>query len=784
MRARCHLVSAIALLALSCGTPARSRPPVVADDTTTTTSAAADAAVPDPTAALNLDFEDVTDGQPTGWVVDAAQGSAGSNEIAKSGERSVRLESPEGARIAVARHIPAETYRGATLIVRAHLRAEAVESSVGLWAHVVASDGRVLALEMPREASLAGTAHWTPVELELAIPDDAGMLSFGVVLQGKGTAWADAMELGVRRQPVVEITGTLRDAAGKPIPGGFVALVSADADEPASVASADDAGRYLLQAPAGSYAITVNAAERGGLYIDVREFSKNETLDLRAIPVERRVRGRVTDDQGRPVAGMRVDAFRKSDVEGDIFSAFTDGDGRFEFAVPDAPGMWILVQDGRAYRTQSYEVEPSAEIPNVDISVILRSQPDDEVLSSLRAHTAPLAGVDPNTEDTSDLAALDELATNSNVIALGEATHGSREFFTLKHRVFRYLVEKHGFHGIAVEANRPEARAVNDYVLHGVGDPRKALLGLRLWPIATESMLELVEWMRRYNDGRPEAEKIQFYGIDMQYTDTAATNVLLYLDRVDPAFAATVKEGFGALLRPRAVSEYDDLSAETKAAIDAALAGTKERLTKRKRRYVKKSDASAWLLASQDLEVLTQAVAKAANDDDFGVRDRAMADNVLALLAADPKRKIAVWAHNHHIQRVPISGAYSSMGTKLAEELDASYAAIGLFFNQGRFIAAEATGPYRGAVHEFKVGPAPAGTVEAAIATFGFPAALLQLRGFPAASAAARWLSVLRPTRVIGSQYAGEEKMLTEFEMLRAFDALVYVNETTAAQRL
>ena len=117
------------------------------------------------------------------------------------------------------------------------------------------------------------------------------------------------------------------------------------------------------------------------------------------------------------------------------------------------------------------------------------------------------------------------LVGQARVVALGEATHGTREFFQLKHRMLEFLVEEMGFRVFAIEANWPECLAINDYVLHGEGDPEEALAGIYFWTWNTEEVLELIEWMRRYNADPAHEQKLKFYGVDMQYTVGAASAI-------------------------------------------------------------------------------------------------------------------------------------------------------------------------------------------------------------------------------------------------------------------
>lgn len=84
---------------------------------------------------------------------------------------------------------------------------------------------------------------------------------------------------------------------------------------------------------------------------------------------------------------------------------------------------------------------------------------------------------------------------NARIIALGEATHGTREFFQTKRRLLQFLVEQMGFDALAMEVNAPEADRLNEYITEGRGDPRQLLAGLGVWPWNSAEVLDMLIWM-------------------------------------------------------------------------------------------------------------------------------------------------------------------------------------------------------------------------------------------------------------------------------------------------
>src|SRR6266700_1205944 len=159
----------------------------------------------------------------------------------------------------------------------------------------------------------------------------------------------------------------------------------------------------------------------------------------------------------------------------------------------------------------------------------------NETLGWIRARAIPLATVEAG-NGFADLARLRGIIGEARIVSLGEATHGTREFFQLKHRLLELCVCELGFTVFGIEASYPESLRVNDYVLHGTGNPAEALAGMRFWTWDTQEVLALIEWMRAWN--RTHERKVKFYGFDMQSPTEAALGVIDYLGRVAPELAA------------------------------------------------------------------------------------------------------------------------------------------------------------------------------------------------------------------------------------------------------
>ena len=133
-----------------------------------------------------------------------------------------------------------------------------------------------------------------------------------------------------------------------------------------------------------------------------------------------------------------------------------------------------------------------------------------------------------------DMQPLKKMIGNARIVSLGEATHGTREFFQLKHRLLEFLASEMGFTIFSIEANMPEAYRLNDYVLNGVGDPAKLLKGMYFWTWDTQEVLEMIQWMREFN--KSGKGRVQFTGFDMQTPDVAAVIVRDFVTKNDTAY--------------------------------------------------------------------------------------------------------------------------------------------------------------------------------------------------------------------------------------------------------
>ena len=268
-------------------------------------------------------------------------------------------------------------------------------------------------------------------------------------------------------------------------------------------------------------------------------------------------------------------------------------------------------------------------------------------LSSVRAG----AGFD-------DLRPLRSILKDVRVVGLGEATHGTREFFQFKHRMLEFLVKEMGFTVFAIEASYPACWNINEYVLTGKGDPAAALASQGFWTWDTHEVADMIAWMRDYNTTATEGRKVRFLGYDIQHLGRVMTVVTAYLDRLDPSAVPMARTALEPMLDMKRIQSLREAGPEERTKLKAAYDGFLALMAFNRTPYVRGSSAGEYEDVMQHIRVVGQffnsyAATPAKPDEAARLsRDFYMADNIWQLMQAlGPDTKMAVWAHNAHVAR-------------------------------------------------------------------------------------------------------------------------------------
>jgi len=165
------------------------------------------------------------------------------------------------------------------------------------------------------------------------------------------------------------------------------------------------------------------------------------------------------------------------------------------------------------------------------------AQEKSPVIEWIAGHAIRLSTVEAR-HGFSDLQPLKRVIGDARIVELGEATHGSREFFQLKHRMLEFLATEMDFTIFSIEASMPEAYRLNDFVLEGKGDPAQLIKGMYFWTWNTEEVLDMVLWMREFN--KSGKGRVEFTGFDMQYPNVASGIVHDFVAKSDPEYIDTL----------------------------------------------------------------------------------------------------------------------------------------------------------------------------------------------------------------------------------------------------
>jgi erythromycin esterase len=453
--------------------------------------------------------------------------------------------------------------------------------------------------------------------------------------------------------------------------------------------------------------------------------------------------------------------------------------------------------------TESHESEPT----NPDHT---DTGPDPGVVAALDAVATPLASTGRD-EPLDDLAAFGDAVADARIVALGEATHGTREFSQIKARLLRYCVTELGTRTIGFEANVAESLAIDEYVVHGEGNPSEALEGIYLWTCNTEAVLGLLEWLREFNAGRPLNDRVRFHGFDAQYTGGSVDRLLTYFDRVDPDFVERIRGDLETIADGGTGPTRDDHVAERLTAGDRALPRIRERLDDRRDAYVETSGERAWAFADRHLRTIERALeyrdAMADPDEEdlvgsnagvteelLRIRETAMADGIDWLLDRTGNGPLVCWAHDAHVAVADDRAGDArtrSMGGRLADRHGDDYRALGFTFGRGavRSIGIVSADECDGTERELGTwpfdGPLP-GTVDATVDATGHDLALLDLQTASEDDRLGDWLRTERPHHSVGATYDPDApgEYTDPYTTGEAFDLLIHVSATTPSRGL
>ncbi|HEY0824992.1 MAG TPA: erythromycin esterase family protein [Ramlibacter sp.] len=422
---------------------------------------------------------------------------------------------------------------------------------------------------------------------------------------------------------------------------------------------------------------------------------------------------------------------------------------------------------------------------------------NDPLLQGLRQHLRALPG-----EAAADDLLVQQLA-RAKLALLGEASHGTHEFYAERVALSQRLIREHGFNAVVVEADWPDAWRVNRYIRGGTedADAGAALSGFERFPTwmwRNTVVRDFVEWLREHNRGKPASRQVGFYGMDLYSLYTSIAAVLKYLDRADPQAAQRARSRYAC---------FDHFGEDSQAYGYAASFGMKSSCEDEVIQQLREmNQRSADFLAGSneeraDLFYAQQNARLVRNAEEYyrtmfhgrvsswNLRDSHMVETLQALEkhlgALGTPAKMVVWAHNSHLGDASATemgdiGEWN-VGQLARDRWGEQAMLVGFSTHHGTVTAAS---EWDG-VHERKrVRPGLAGSYEDLFHQLGEQRFWLPLRDNAPLS---ELLREKRLQRAIGVIYLPKSERMSHYFHTRLpaqFDAMIHIDETKAVEPL
>jgi protein-L-isoaspartate(D-aspartate) O-methyltransferase len=394
-------------------------------------------------------------------------------------------------------------------------------------------------------------------------------------------------------------------------------------------------------------------------------------------------------------------------------------------------------------------------------------------------------------------AALDGLLDrigDARVVLLGEATHGTSEFYRMRTRITQELILRRGFRAVAVEADWPDAAAVDGYVR---GKPPRVrhwvpFTRFPTWMWRNAETQQLIEWLHAYN--AETKRDVSFSGLDLYSMYTSAFEVVRYLDRVDPLAAEAARTRYGRLTpwqHDPAAYGHAALVSRMRSCENDVIAMLRDLLAKRLEYSA--HDGDEFFDAAQNARVVADAehyyrAMYYGTVESWNLRDQHMFDTLRSILAhRGQDTKLVVWEHNSHVgnagaTEMGVRGEHN-VGQLCRREFGNDVFVVGFGTDHGTVAAAHTWDEPMERMH---VRPARADSYERLCHDAGIAAFALALRD-PARDVLIDELAEPRLERAIGVVYRPETELASHYFQAilpSQFDEYIWFDETSAIDPL
>ncbi|MBT0813177.1 erythromycin esterase family protein [Litoribacter ruber] len=385
--------------------------------------------------------------------------------------------------------------------------------------------------------------------------------------------------------------------------------------------------------------------------------------------------------------------------------------------------------------------------------------------------TKEIKYIDP-VDYVDDLFDISKHFDEKKIIAVGEATHGTSEFYRFKHRLFEFLVKNHGFRLFGIEAGFGEVYRINEYLSTGVGNPKELVSDIGFWTYSTEEVLDLVNWMRSHNEENP-SDQINIYGFDFLPLEILK-NVLTLLEDYEFEGAKYHKD------LPDNFKKYYVVSKKEKKALRKTIANIGSEYRRFSRRNT--IDSKDHYLILHHFNMLDQFFSMSNKKLSRGYyRDKKMAENIEWVMNHEDQNKMFIWAHNNHIHKKTYFLNYKSMGQHLKKNHGQGYYALGLTFNQGYFNAIDYE---TRKLKEFYIRDTLSSSLGSKLEVFPYNNVFIDLNRLEQKEKKNNYFDKKATTISIGALYNPRYNFNKSEGLSKRFDGVVHMKNTTSAVQI
>jgi erythromycin esterase len=397
----------------------------------------------------------------------------------------------------------------------------------------------------------------------------------------------------------------------------------------------------------------------------------------------------------------------------------------------------------------------------------------DEILQ-LRQICIPLTTSDASHNEHQDFNTLNNIFAATTVIGLGEQTHGTSEFFQMKHRLLNFLVTKMGFRLFAIKANMGTCQAINEYIHTGTGKLKSLMK--KFYCGTSQEVFDVIEWMRNYNTQAATSQKINFAGFDFQ--DPALTRQTLekYFTHLGDTGAAHLIEDIfinyntiKKIVESQILSD-DQLSDIQQSSQYQQLLVNIELLASHVAKLEKKLEPPKYAWLKQNVKLIHQSAIYLL---DFDMRHHAMLENIQWLQKQYPDAKTILWAHNFHLQK---HDEQLGLGQLLAETLGEKYGTIGFATYAGTYSAYSKN---KKQPHDVQIPKPSAGSLEANLHRLAIPIVLVNFKDQTKIPLFLKQPIPVHVLTTIAETHSFRPQKVTE-----AYDAIIFIANTHASKQM